>query len=134
MRPSPTQRLAAALVAGTFVLAGSADVYGLHHCPHHDQRPAPEAPVPSGTSLVEAAGETTDAGHAPHQGHEDDGPCTCVGSCHASASAPVLTTGPGAEVDPAADTWVSDAEADEFLRAAPTPYLTPYPTGPPLRT
>lgn len=134
MKPSIAQRLAAAVLAGTFVLAGSADVYGLHHCPHHDHGPAPEAPVPAGPSLVETASEASDAGHASHGDHGDDGPCTCVGTCHASASAPLVPTGPGAEGEPVAATRPRAPEPDDVLPAAPVPYLTPYPTGPPLRT
>lgn len=134
MRPSIAERLAAALLAGTFVLAGSADVYGLHHCPHHGHGPVPEAPSPAGPSQAEAGHERPDAGDASHRGHEEDGPCTCVGSCHASASAPLVPTGPGAEGEPVASAPGLAPEADDVLPAAPAPYLTPYPTGPPFRT
>lgn len=134
MRPSITHRLAATVLAGIFILAGSADVYGLHHCPHHDHGHPPEAPSPVGPAQAEAGHERADAGHAPHQGHEDDGPCTCVGNCHGSASTALAPTGPGAEMEPVATTWVGGATSDDVLPSGPIPYLTPYPTGPPPRT
>lgn len=134
MRRSIVQRLTATLLAGVFVLAGSADVYGLHDCPHHDHGPVPEAPAPAGPSRAEVGHERAETDHAPHRDHEEPGPCTCVGSCHGSASVPVVATGPSTHVQPIATTWVFTPELDDVLPSAPTPYLTPYPTGPPLRT
>lgn len=134
MRPSFAQRLTAALLAGMFVLAGSADVYGLHRCPHHGHGPVPEAPAPAGFSQAEGSHERAGTGHAPHRDHEEPGPCTCVGTCHGSASVPVVATAPAADAEPGAATWMRTPASDEFLPSGPTPYLIPYPTGPPLRT
>lgn len=133
MRPSLTRRMAAAALAGIFLLAGSADVYGLHHCPHHQHGPAHETPAPAGASAAEAGQDRADTGDAPHHGHDDEAPCTCVGSCHGSASAPVVAKGPATDVEPVATTWRGTPEPEGVLPDAPTPYLTPYPTGPPFQ-
>lgn len=133
MTPSIRKRVAAVILAGAFVLAGSADVYGLHHCPHHDHRPV-SGSSPAGPAHAEADREGPHADHAPARDHEDGPPCTCVGSCHASASAPLLSAGPAVEAEPAAAAPSATAGARDVLPAAPAPYLTPYPTGPPSRT
>lgn len=130
MRRSIVQRAAAALLAGFFLLAGTADVYGLHSCPHHDHGGAETAaeagPVTAGHDLLLAADD--------HDGDPaTDGPCTCVGSCHGSAATPAVAEAP---TSPAADLLRADrclqAQGHPAPPGDPTAFLLPLPNGPPL--
>lgn len=131
MNRSLLQRTTAALLAGIFLLAGTADVYGLHDCPHHDHG--------GGDAAVQAA-EATPPGHDAHvtsgqPEHEPPAgaPCTCVGTCHGSAAAPVVAQGPES---PATDLVRAERRLTAPTRPAPstdpTAFLIPYPNGPPL--
>lgn len=129
MTRSISLRLTCLLLAGAFLVAGPADVYGLLPCPHHDHRPAP-----SSTPDDPATGHTAHDAHGDRGDHDEDAPCTCVGSCHVSAGAPLATA------PPAGETWLGSTRAgavgpaEAVLPAGPPPFLTPYPTGPPLRS
>lgn len=85
--------LLAPLCAAVFLAAGGSNPYGLHSCPHHDGRaaPAPEHGTGSPPSFSEEVGQRVS--HRQPGGHSSRGPCTCVGTCHASAQPPV----PGAD-------------------------------------
>jgi hypothetical protein len=128
MRRSIVQRAAAALLAGFFLLAGTADVYGLHSCPHHDHGGAETAaeagPVTAGHDLLLAADD--------HDGDPaTDGPCTCVGSCHGGAAAPVPGVAPLTSV-PVATTRRDLLPKTTENRARDRPaYLLPFPNAPP---
>lgn len=129
MKRSLLQRTTAGLLAGIFLLAGTADVYGLHSCPHHDHG--------------DAAPPAADAPAADHRAHVTPGspgqeapagaPCTCVGSCHGSAATPVVSGGPD---NPTSDLLSAirplAAPAHPTPGTDPTAFLVPYPNGPPL--
>lgn len=130
MRRSILQRATAGLLAGIFLLAGSADVYGLHRCPHHGHHggsdaPAQAAEVPAPDVVHFTSGPADDE-------RPTGGPCTCVGSCHGSASTPVVAAAPAG---PASDLLRADlrlaAAAHDAPAADPTAFLVPYPNGPP---
>lgn len=130
MKRSLLQRTTAGLLAGIFLLAGTADVYGLHSCPHHDH---------GGDDAAHAAdAPSTELRHhvapAPSDQEQPDGaPCTCVGSCHGSAATPVVSGGPESpdtDLLPAARSLA--APAHPTPATDPTDFLAPYPNGPPL--
>lgn len=107
------------LLAGVFVLSLGGEAYGWHDCPHHHRDGGPRP----------AAGAEAPADSAPLA--PTDGPCTCVGSCHAAAASPMPA------LAPAAPALVGTAErlplrpTVETVRPRFSPYLLPYPNGPP---
>lgn len=131
MHRSIGQRLTSGLLAGIFLLAGMADVYGLHRCPHHhrgrDSVQAVQTPGPHHAAVTPPSdGSGEDPG-------PDGGPCTCVGSCHGSAATPVVARAPRAPSTDllAARRLLAPPELGAPATSAPA-YLVPYPTGPPL--
>lgn len=130
MKHSLLQRTTAGLLAGIFLLAGTADVYGLHDCPHHEHggdETARTADAPSTHQGAHATSGTSDR-------DEPTGvPCTCVGSCHGSAATPVVSGGPESPTTdlPSAVRSLA-APAHPTPGTDPTSYLLPYPNGPPL--
>lgn len=82
---APPTRGLAVLCAVLFLAAGGAVPFIAHDCPHHDRAVAPE----SGAHQM-AVGIPRDSGAHDSGSHDSDGPCTCVGACHASADTPVL--------------------------------------------
>lgn len=118
MRRTLPERALASLAATTFLFAASGHAFALHACPHHD------APAPAGldrgvhggghlhahetegaTSHLgpsSAVGPGEAGGNPDHHGEssEGDGPCTCVGSCHSTATATAALHLGGARVGP----------------------------------
>lgn len=115
-------------LALAFSLGLGAEVYGLHDCPRHHHDPPATAPVApdAATSPTERAAD----GPLPSES-APEGPCTCVGTCHASAASPH----PGivsSQALPAtgATRTIAPASAD-VVPARRSPYLLPYANGPP---
>ena len=128
----PTRPLRAAVSAllGLVFLAGLAgEAYGVHDCPHHHGddrgRAAAHASQPS-AGAAHAAARASDAPlRAP-----PDGPCTCVGSCHAAATALDAASPPS--IPAALETDLAGAlpAVDDRTRR-PAAYLLPFANAPP---
>lgn len=142
MNQRPLTRLVGAIVALTFVAGLGADVYGLHQCPHHDHSGefgvvpdqgevagavAGTRPAPSADPGDHAVGPPA----APEDGPEPEGPCTCVGACHASASTPVVAVPPVAVPAAGAATRLSFFQPERQLPPNDSPYLLPFANAPP---
>lgn len=131
-RPDPGRRLVAGLLAGLFLLAGAADVYGLHRCPHHEPAGGPEAPS---EQLLCASPPPLPHLHPATDGapEEDAGPCTCVGSCHGSATTPAVSDRPTPLAErPALAARRVAPPLEDAPSTDPSAHLVPYPNGPPL--
>lgn len=136
MTRKPLHRAAAALLAGIFVLVGAADVYGFHRCPHHDPGSAPADDRPAAHS-DRAAGAygwvgSHDARDDAGEHRTEDGPCTCVGTCHGSATAPLAAAVPATDFVTPPLGFARTALSGTAAASGPVAYLLPYPTGPPL--
>lgn len=130
-----------ALVA--LLLGSSGDVYGYHECPHHSVPAAPAAHDRGAPEHeTDAHGADTHGPHAdgpPSHGEdappshgEGSGPCTCLGMCSLSATAPQPSASPADLLPGAADARTRSVPA---ASAEPTRQLVglllPYPNGPP---
>ncbi len=121
-------RAAVSALLGAIFLAGLAgETYGVHDCPHHHR----DARGPATSHASEAGGETAGgAGHLPLEA-PPDGPCTCVGNCHAAgvalnaAAAPTLPA--ALEADLAAGSLGDDGRVPR-----PAAYLLPFANAPPV--
>lgn len=133
-RTLPGRSVALVLALLLFLLAGAGEASILHECAHHDMPAAGHA-----AAGHVAAGE---AGAGPHQERHtgsadspaDDAPCTCIGTCHASAAAPVAVAGgPSlvAAAPPAAP--AAPLVAAPILRSLFRLYPHVYPNPPPVR-
>lgn len=125
MRPRPLRAAVSALLGVIFLAGLAGEAYGVHDCPHHHRDGRDGAPV-HGTAGIETAGGSDGV---PLQA-PPDGPCTCVGNCHAAAvalnaaSPPELPSGLEADLGapfPAAESRVP----------RPAAYLLPFANGPP---
>ena len=108
------RKLAALLIAGSFLLVIVSEASGQHRCPHHDLLPASSHHAP---------------GH--HEQSDGRGPCTCFIGCTGAVLATPPAPVAGLRILPL---HVSDPAAPASLappRAA-LPYLLPYANGPPL--
>lgn len=127
----PTRPLRAAVSAllGLVFLAGLAgEAYGVHDCPHHHG----DEPDPGAVHAGEAAGPATAAvrgTEAPLRA-PPEGPCTCVGSCHAAATALDAASPPALPSAPEADLAAAFPAVDDRTRR-PAAYLLPFANGPP---
>lgn len=134
MRRSAGARATAGLLAGVFLLAGAADVYGLHRCSHHDRtdpvadvaHAAAETAAP-GRPVLAPASDPEDAGE-----HPSDGFCTCVGACHAGAASPTPGSGTASPVSGRVGTVALHGSGADAPRAARSEYLLPFANAPPL--
>lgn len=121
--------LVAAFLAVMFVGTGAIDAYGLHDCPHHDALPdaaSSAQPVAGGHG---ASGHAAPAGH--DDGHDEHGPCTCIGLCGAASVAlPAL----GAGAPELVVATAGRVAARPVLTRVPTrgDYLLPFATAPPF--
>ena len=120
---STLARLIALLALAAFFAGASGDVYGYHDCPHHSLPSAQAADV---AHSHDAGGAGPAAPHGEHSG-----PCTCVGTCHATASAPVLATVAPYAPLPRADIVVASPVAAVASPRKIVGRLLPYPNGPP---
>lgn len=111
----------AALVVG---LGGAGDGSVLHECPHHEAAPSRQP------------GQVGHAEHASPASHGSvpDGPCRCIGACHASAASQLPQE--GAAVAPrfagAARLTLSAIEPTTLHRRRFTPHFHAYANPPPL--
>lgn len=110
--------LAFALVA-LFVAGTAAEAAALHECPHHH---GGSSSAGHGHGHGDPAGSPGDA--AP------EGACTCIGTCHGSASVALPVGGADATVG-LGDVSHGSSMSIASLDIASCPYLLPYPTGPP---
>lgn len=112
-------------LAALLVFAGvvTTEAFGVRSCPHHDVVPDAAAHVPHDADTSAAADRDT-------HDHGEDGPCRCVGTCHAGATSPGLVAPPSLPLLPAPGRRVRLAEP-----AGRTPqsraFLLPWANGPP---
>lgn len=140
-------RLTALFLAVLFFATSAKEALGLG-CPHHDLAPpgatteTPGAPhtAEHSDTTVPGGSHTRHSYHYPGAQHidltadhpdPDSGPCTCLGNCNGATTTP----------PPSADSVRLIAFATEFTAVvpetgaeltAPTPYLLPFATAPPL--
>jgi hypothetical protein len=97
----------------------------MHGCPLHEAVESADADVTA----------TSHGAHHQAPVPDDDGPppspCTCVGMCHGSASAPVPAVGAALPPSSTAAFRVALTPGRLLLRAR-TPCLVPWPNGPPF--
>ena len=120
------RRTVSLLLAGVFLLSLGGEAYGWHDCPHHHPR-SRDAETSAEAHGIETS--ISGAGTAPLR--PAGGPCTCVGSCHATAASPAPPRGPGAPIGTGNVCRVALLPESRSLRPRLSPYLLPYPTGPP---
>lgn len=123
MQPRPL-RAAVSVLLGAIFLAGLAgEAYGVHDCPHHHRDGAP------GHASAAAVGTAVGTGQLPLQA-PPDGPCTCVGNCHAAAVALDAAAPPSLPAALETDlTVTSRFDRGRVPRAAA--YLLPFANAPP---
>lgn len=121
------RQILATLLGTLFVFGVGSEAYGWHDCPHH-HRDAPAsatADPPAGHHPV-----AEDGGDVPSR---SAGPCTCVGNCHAGATAPVPSiVAPAPDLEAAARSAVAPRPSG-FVPHRVHPYYLPFPNGPPVR-
>lgn len=123
LAPRPRQLVALAFTA-LFLLGVGSEGYGWHDCPHHHRDGQEQV---SGV----AAGDRAQLRDAGRSGAPVSGRCTCVGSCHAGATAPVpASTVPGPLPGDRAHR-VPAADGSPFVPRSPDQYFLPFPNGPP---
>lgn len=134
LRDDAARRAGFVLLALSFTVVAGSDLLGQHHCAHHDPGAVSVGTVDVPASAHghhEAHGEANTSGHQEDGGHA--GPCTCIGTCHASAASP-LPPGTGSSVATVAAAALSH---DLTTTASPAvrllPYVLPFPNGPPAR-
>lgn len=140
MRARPWWKALDLFLLVAFLLAAGGEVLPGHGCAHHGGLSASasgghdhRAPTPAGE----------DRGHVPSPGHQDtgapepghgDGPCTCVGACHAGAATPVASD---ARLDRLALPTAPDGTAvfapSDGPARRPLPYRLHQPNAPPVR-
>lgn len=131
--PARALRTAVSVLLGLVFAAGlAAEAYAVHDCPHHHPGHAPRTESGGTDTLASpASGQALAADGVPLQA-PPEGPCTCVGSCHATSVAldtalsAVLPSAPEADLGPSAPV---PHDRLPRLRA----YLLPFANAPPLR-
>lgn len=117
---------AAALLVLTFLVGLRGEAY-LPHAAHGGA--GDHGAVHSLALASIGTGESGPATSSPH--HGDPGPCTCIGTCHGAAAAPLPALGfDGASLPAEAAGGEPGPPATRGLRSA-SPYLLPYANGPP---
>jgi len=127
----PTRPLRAAVSAllGLVFLTGLAgEAYGVHDCPHHHG----DQPDPGAVHAGEDAGAAlaVDRGTDAPLRAPPEGPCTCLGSCHAAAAALNAASPPVLPVALETDLAGALPAVDDRTRR-PAAYLLPFANGPP---
>lgn len=129
MRRSLTTRLTSLALLLVFIGVGTTEAYAVRECPHHD---------PAGSLAADDHRAPHDVVRVPEEGdrrpaHDStQPPCSCVGTCHASADAPLGSTAP-VRVHLADRIAVQAPPAPSISPLPDAPaYLLPYPNGPPL--
>lgn len=123
MQPRPL-RAAVSVLLGAIFLAGLAgEAYGVHDCPHHHRDGAPGHASAAGVETAVGTGQLPL--RAP-----PDGPCTCVGNCHAAAVA--LDAAAPPSLPAALETDLTAASGFDRGRIPRTAaYLLPFANAPP---
>jgi len=128
-----TRTLASVLLLA-FLGVLQAEAFAVRDCPHHrlDGDGATASPAGASGHVTAEGGAIAhlDAGDA-HRGHgSEHGPCSCLGSCHAGSTVPMVSL--------PADWSLAAAETEHVavtrraLRASRfLPYFLPYPNAPP---
>ncbi len=131
--PARALRTAVSALLGLVFAAGLAgEAYGVHDCSHHHPGHAPRtASGGPGAVAPPGSGQSPAAGQVPLQA-PPDGPCTCVGSCHAASVALDTALSPVLPSSPDADLGLSAPAPDDRLPRLRA-YLLPFANGPPLR-
>lgn len=121
-----TRQILAVLLGTLFVFGVGSETYGWHDCPHHHRD------APPSTAADPAPGPHPVAQNADDLPSPSTGPCTCVGSCHAGATAPLPSiVTPAPDLEAAARAAVAPRPSG-FIAHRVHPYFLPYPNGPPL--
>lgn len=131
MKNRPLRSAVSALLGLVFAAGLAGEAYGVHDCPHHHGTASGEASHAAVTTgqagAAEARARTSDP--APLQA-PPEGPCTCVGNCHAASVALDAPAPPTLTAAVATERTVSrPASGGRVPRAAA--YLLPFANGPP---
>lgn len=135
MRRGTPSRLTSLFLLLAFLGVGTAEAFAVRECPHHElptdsvaaNAASSHDVEPRSTSVSTTADE--DAGGEPA---DTDHPCSCVGTCHAAADAPLGSYEPAARgLGDGTALHAPSALAASPLAPSPA-YLLPYPNGPPL--
>lgn len=130
MHARAPRAVVSALLGLAFAAGLAGEAYGAHDCPHHDAD-GRRAAAAHGQGGGDTSGLADRSAAEPPLEAPPRGPCTCVGSCHATATAlhaaspPVLPAAVEADLPsgvPVAEGRVPRLEA----------YLLPFANGPPL--
>lgn len=120
-----------ALLALVFAAGLAGEAYGVHDCPHHHGSPtggSPHVAADAGHGYAaEAPPRTSDP--RPLQA-PPDGPCTCVGNCHAASVALDAPAPPALAAAVATDRGLPLPAPDGRV-ARTAAYLLPFANGPP---
>lgn len=125
-------RIGALLLAAIFVVAGPAEGFGARECEHHGSHHAASSQDSGATATHDAAHAHGGHAAAPDDGSGHSGPCTCVGSCHASAATPLPPAGAVAAGFAPLAARADVAPSDEVRPTHPLPHVLPYAHAPPL--
>ena len=115
-----------ALLGALFLAGLAGEAYGVHDCPHHHRDGRGPAPGHVTASDGEQAGGAAQLPPQP----PPEGPCTCVGNCHAGAVALNAPAPPALPVALESDlAAASRADRGRIPRLAA--YLLPFANAPP---
>lgn len=128
-------RTAVSLVLGLVFFTGlTGEAYGFHECPHHDRPPGEASTAESSPGAANSADHTSPDSPRPSAGDPlqapPQGPCICVGNCHAVPTALGLAERP--RLPPALivqHRFVLPTPDSRVRR--PHPYRLPFANGPP---
>lgn len=122
--PPAVRTAAAALLGLVFLLGLGTEALALRSCPHHhpDREGAPP-PAPVASVDQPPSGSPADRSAPPR--------CMCVGSCTTATSAPLPAVDALPRVAIQSPPRRGAPARDDRVPSAPSPYLLPYPNGPP---
>lgn len=126
MKPRPLRAAVSALLGVIFLGGLAGEAYGVHDCAHHHRSGRDGAP---GHVAGPAGGAADSGGRLPLEA-PPEGPCTCVGNCHAAAVALEAASPPSLpaarETDLAAPSGVDEGRVPRSAA-----YLLPFANAPP---
>lgn len=128
MPTRPLRAVVSALLGLVFLSGLAGEAYGVHDCPHHHG----DAPDRGAVHAGEAAGAApaVDRGTDEPLQAPPEGPCTCLGSCHAAAAALNAASPPVLPAAPETDLAAPRPAVDDRTRRLAA-YLLPFANGPP---
>lgn len=112
------------------LVAGAEEALGYHRCPHHEAVPGEHGPLPAHSA--HRAHGSTEHQSGTHRGSAPEAPCTCIGTCHTTAAAP-LAAFAATEilfVIRGANPFAPNKTADPLSN--PLAYLFPHANAPPI--